>query len=1007
MMKITQISALFLTLLLAGSLGLSPVSVHAQSDDRDESAAEESEQSEDGPVESDEDEDEGGPEVTEASERMVVTGSRIRRIDLETSTPVSVIDSEELEARGYTNVAEALLNSPLTSGSATPQNIDYDGSAIGSGQYFINLGNLGSQRTLTLVNGRRMVSSNSAGNGAGGNQVDASIIPTGLVDRIEIMQVGGAAVYGTDAISGVINYILKRDFEGVEVDVQYGDTSERDFGVTSVRGTFGKNFLDRRANVALNVEYSDTPSLLASERDPTARAYATVANPDYNGPGEGVPARLPILDRRFPEFNEHGVLFSIPAPLPMFLVSSDGAPLQFDSNGNLRPYDPGEYYQPAFASGGDGYEYADLAALHSSVERLNTYLIGHIDLTPHVRLSTELLFSNVDRVDPFSSQIYNSTLQSGPSAAIQFGLDNPYLTDQARDVLENASYFIPGQGQLPYVGQPIYLSKAWEDLLPSRASRDETDTWRAMIGLEGDWLVNNKNYYWSVSASLGKTSGSSSNWGVNQQRFEYAINATRDGNGNIVCADPAPENCAPINPFGHGNVSQAARDYVSVLFRNEYENRQQNLLAILGGTLFDLPTGPVPFSLGYEYRSEEATFTPNQAAARGIGRGQAIVGISGDYDTHELFAELDIPLVGDRQALAFAQRVDLNSAVRVVENSLAGTEFVWNVGLNWTFNDHLKFRATRGRSFRTPSLTELFLPERTQSMSAVLDPCDQRNIDGGLNPSIRRENCQAMFDELGIDGTDFTSNAQNFAIEGTLAGNPELDSESSDSLSFGFVWQPSFIENLNITLDHIDIEIEDAIESFTLQNSLQVCYDSAEQPDDICGLFERDDEGQIVDARSSFINAGHKRYRAQNLAAHYTTNALSGRFDFQLKATHVDLNEQSVTGFDRTRIDGTVEQPSWKAKLNVRYSRGQFRAGYFIDYLPSTLSSFDATRETTPDYRIASNIVHSLSLAYMPNESAAFRFGVKNLFDNEPSYPTVHYGDILGRRYYVGMNYRF
>lgn len=996
----TALSAAILPIVMIGLL-LATSGLMAQDEDEDETADRADSAQEQTQARSEEQE-ESAP-----ADRMVVTGSRIRRFDLETSTPVSTIDSEEIEARGYTNVAEAMLDSPLVSGSATPQNTDYDGSAIGSGQFFIDLANLGSQRTLTLVNGRRMVSSNSAGNGAGGNQVDASVIPTGLIDRIEIVQVGGAAVYGTDAISGVVNYILKKDFEGAEVDVQYGDTSKGDFGATSVRGTFGRNFLDQRANVALNLEYTDSPSLLSTEREATARAYATVANPAYEGPGSGVPARLPIHDRRFPEYNEHGVLFSIPAPLPAFLVTQDGTPLHFDGEGNLRPYDPGTYYQPAFASGGDGYHYADLAALRSSVERLNANLLGHVDLTDDIRLSTELLFSRVDRVDPRGTQIYNATLLGDANAAIPFSLDNPFLTDQARSVLQDATYFIPGQGELPYVGQPIYLSKAWEDLVPTRDIEDSTDTWRAMVSLDGDLYLNNRSYYWSISGSHAETSGTSESWGLDQERFEHAINATRDADGNIVCADPAPADCAPINPFGHGNLSAAAREYVSARFRNDYDNRQQNFLATLGGSLADLPAGEVPFSVGYEYRNEKAVFTPNQAAREGIGRGQAIVGVSGSYSTHELSGELDLPLIGAHQDLAVAQNVDLSTAVRLVDNSLAGTELVWNAGINWQFNEHLKFRATRGRSFRTPSLTELLLPERTQLMAAGTDPCDPRNIDAGSNPDVRRANCQAMFDELGVDGSDFTSEAQNFAIEGVLSGNPDLGSETANSFSAGVVWQPSFIEGLDITLDHVDIEITNAIESFTLENALQVCYDSEVQPEGICGLFTRDDEAQIVDARSSFINAGVKRYRAQNLGVNYRTGLGPGRLDAGLKTTHVALNEQSVTGFDRTRIDGTTLQPSWHSKLNLIYQQGPMQFGYFVDYLPSTRSDRNATAETTPHHRIASNIVHSLSFRYQAGQSATLRAGVKNLSDRGPSYPTVHYGDILGRRYYVGVNYRF
>lgn len=950
--------------------------------------------------------DEIQEERAESIERISVTGSRIRRVDMETSTPVSVINSEDIEARGYTNVAEAMLNSPLVMGSNTPQN-DFSGSAVGNGQYFINLSNLGSQRTLTLVNGRRMVSTNSAGNGAGGNQVDASIIPVGLIERIETVQVGGAAVYGSDAIAGVVNYVLKTDFEGAEFDAQYSETERGDFGVTSLRATLGKNFFAQNANIALNIEHSDAPTLSGFDRSWTRNAYSTVANPDYQGPGTGTSARLPVHDHRFMEHNQHGVLFSIPAPLPMFLVNHDGNPLRFDSSGNLVSYDPGTYYQPAFSDGGEGYGRAQMMSLQSSVKRTNVNLIGHKNFDNEMRLSTELLYSRVDRVDPLGTQIYNSTLLTGADAAIPFTLDNPYLTDQARQTLLSSNYFLPGAGSIPYSGQPIYLSKAWEDLVPDRAIKNNTETWRAMVGLEGDLDLANKHYYWSLSGSLAENSGTTSSWGLNQDNFARAINAVTNGDGAIVCATGSADGCAPINPFGNGNVSSQAQQYVSALFENDYTNKQTNFLATLGGTLAEINSGDILFSVGYEYRREEAAFGGNDASEQGIGRAQAVTPVSGSYYTHEISAEVDVPLIGPYQDMVLVQSLDWNTAVRLVDNSLADRELVWNTGLNWRVNDNVLVRATTGRSFRTPSLTELLLPERTQSMSAVMDPCDQRNIDAGAAPGVRRANCQALFDELGIDGSDFTSNAQNITFPGRQSGNPDLDSETAESYSVGVVWQPDFADNLTITLDYIDIEITNAIEAFTLENALQVCYDSTVQPADICNLFTRDGEAQITDALSSYVNAGYKKYRGQNLSIFYGLDLNFGRLDMNLITTHVSLYEQSVSGFEVTRIDGTIQQPAWRSQLNLQYSQGPLRAGYFIDYMSSAKQEYTATIETTPTPRIASNILHSASVQYDVTQGLTLRFGVQNMFDKQPSYPTVGYGDILGRRYYAGVNYRF
>lgn len=324
-----------------------------------------------------------GPAGQDADvESIVVTGSRIRRAETETAAPIVTIDDEALTDRGYVSASGAL--NQVTSNVPALNLSPGDGSASGPGQQFPNLFGLGPGRTLTLVNGRRFVTSSS---GLGDSRVDANVIPVGLIERVEIVQAGGAVVYGSDAIAGVVNYILKDDFEGVELDAQAGDSSYGDYPVYSLRGTAGRNFGAGRGNVAVNVEWSRTEPLAFADRPRGNLSRITATNSDDTGPNDGIPSVREVLDARFWEFNDDGVIFTIPAPVPLppcgfdicFARNASGQPLQFTASGGIAPYDEGERHGIPFAAGGEGFRFADLSSLHTGVERTTGNLIGHYD----------------------------------------------------------------------------------------------------------------------------------------------------------------------------------------------------------------------------------------------------------------------------------------------------------------------------------------------------------------------------------------------------------------------------------------------------------------------------------------------------------------------------------------------------------------------------------------------------------------------------------------------------
>jgi iron complex outermembrane recepter protein len=988
------------------------------------------------------------PELTE----VVVTGSRIHRdkSDTTTDSPLTVMSAETLTDRGYTQVGDAL--NQLTTNAPQFAITPHDGTSSGSGQDFPNLFNLGAGRTLSLVNGRRFISSGVAtppSTGVvnlGDNVVDTNMIPTGLLDRVEVVEGGGSVVYGSDAIAGVVNYILKDHFTGAEFDAQSGITEHGDYPQNRLRATLGSNFLDDRANIAINLEWSKTDALLQSSRSDPALGYVTDADPRYNGPNNaGIYPTYPLTNATFWEFNNNGVLFALPPGAPYqaafgggFFITQNGihfpggAPTQFNSKGTgLIPFNPGTFppgtgpneafVDPPFAGGGDGYQYQNLGALYSGVERWNATSIGHIDLTDNIKASMELFYGHTTGVDPLASQASFTVLNTASSGSgpIPVYASNPYLPGSARNTIANYlnTTFGGGLGYAWLGGAPIpgliNLSKMWPGLLPSTAATTKTDTLRGLFALDGKFKVSDQEYDWGVSLSRGYTQNANQSYNVVVNKFNNAINAQQNAAGQIVCGinnptvtDPA---CVPLNPFGNQPVSAAAQNYVSGLFGLTQYEKEDDVLANIGGPIVNLPGGPIKFNAAYEHRSDEANYDPLEDTALGLGpAGSPTLQTSGEYHTNELSAELLVPLVGKDFTLPAVQELELNGAFRYVDNSIAGTANLWDSGLRWTVVPGFSLRASHGTNFRAPSLNDLFSPANTALGAVLEDPCDTRYINTGVNPAARLANCEALFAAHpsyngghGLAG--YIDPATNFSTADiTTTGNRGLANEISHTWTYGFVLQPAFLPGFSLVLDRIDIRLTNAITQYLPENYLASCYDTTPQPKAYCDTFTRDSNGDITAATSSFVNAGELDYKGETMNAHYRF-AVGGvhSFDLNLEVTHNEEDSLTVNGIV-TPYAGTAVDPRWVSRFDAAYTLHALRLTYSLYYLPRTLALAGDTLENTPYPYLASNAQHSLSAQYQWDH-LTLRAGIVNLTNAEPSYPSISYGDIIGRRFFVGF----
>jgi iron complex outermembrane receptor protein len=986
---------------------------------------------------------------------VVVTGSRIPRVDLQSVQPIQVITSETMDRKGFTNIADALNEIPS---AGIPVNPIGDQGSFGTGRNFVNIFNLGTNRTLVLVNGRRFVGGNPAsiftGANAGG-QVDLNSIPTGLVDRIETIQAGGGAVYGSDAIAGVINIITKTQYEGVEVDGLYGISDRGDAESWRGRIVAGHKFLDDRLSLMGSYEYNETSALAFTDRPVTARQIAFANNPLNTSSTDGIPGAILIFNRRIPELTAGGLPFRTggSALSGQLTIADPTSPTgrsfaQFAPDGTLVPYNQGQFYQASIASGGDGLNLAQLSSLQSPVKRHVVNGFGRFDVTDHVRLSTELLYAKANSEEPFNQPIFNSSLFGGNSAALRFSTANPFLPAATRAQLLSQPTPLPGDPASP--GNSLFfLDRASTDI-GSNKTTSESETYRGVFNVDGDFQLNSHKFFWNASANFGENKGTFTSPNIDQTKFLFAIDAVRDASGNIVCRDPTARaaGCQPLNLFGLGARSQAALDYVAVQFVTKFEIKQTDYQANFGGDILDLPAGAWSFAAGWEYRKEESSFNPNDPQRLGVGRSAPITAISGSFHTNEYYVETTVPVFGKDFNFPLMRRLEFDGSYRKIDNSIAGSDKAWQYGGRWYPFHDLLLRAQKSRSFRAPAITETSLPTATSFFTAT-DPCDARNIASGPSPATRAANCAADFTAAGLPANfQLTSQVQAATVQGTTSGNPTLKNEIAEQWTVGAVYQPHFIPGLELHADWVHIDLANAIANFNLTSILQVCYDSPSRPADACGRFQRGlgsgaRPGQILSAgdvgpgnavsggpATGFINAGYTHFEGLTAGASYHVALADwgarwsddpGSLNIKFDLFHVKRQETSVTGlgFDLNRDEGEIGNAKYQAKLEAEYIKSPFTVTWTLNYQSRSKFNNDFTPETRFPLTVDPYFVHDLAFTYdlghwteragLGIEGAQARLIIRNVTNTEPPSGTTGLGvyDVIGRYYQFGLAARF
>jgi outer membrane receptor protein involved in Fe transport len=987
-------------------------------------------------------------------EEIITTGSRIKRAGVDTFYPAISVNTEELEDGAFFNIADALNQIPsFGNPDATPFGAQ---NSFSVGANYVDFLGLGAQRTLTLVDGRRFVSSNTPQifGENGGLQVDFNVIPLALVDRIETIGVGGAPIYGSDAIAGTVNVILKDRFEGVQLNLGTGGTTDSDADYKSFSLVAGANFSDGRGNVTLSMETFRQNGLLRNDRPRyTANDPYYASEEDHDDDPDTPPVRRIYYDQRVQLFSEGG---SISGPIGLFIPSFgaggpygdlDGTFYQFDSNSDLFEFRPGQACPGSafFACRGmdpngpdhDGPDFFDnVAQIQSPLDREVFMTRVNYDVTDSITFEADVIFANTQATELVNQGGFQTFAFTGTSGALTFPVSHVFVNDQAREIMTDA-------GLTSFV-----LHRFNNDIIDS-ANKREQFLWHATAGIDGGFDVGERNFFWSVNAGHGESDAETNNEGIVDGRFLNALDAIRltaddfvdeDGTtiteddilafsgtasagiGDIVCRStvdaafgriegvsgfgvtdedlPFVTGCVPLNLFGLGARSEAARDWVTANQMTQSDIEQSVFNVNFGGDIFELPGGWVAFNVGYETREEVAVFAPGSGTEVPITRSAPFVTTGGEYETDEYYGEIVLPLVSANNGIPFMEFAELNYAFRSIDNSLAGEQDVWTAGIRFAPVRDISFRANMTESIRAPSLVELFAPQN-KVFGTADDPCDNRFVNEGPVPATRRANCAS---ELGpdYDPDTFVSNIVNATAIGKTGGNPNLLNESAESYSYGLTFEPRWVENLLFTADYVSIEITDAIQSLTLTQLMKSCYDSSGFPDsDSCGAWVRDSEFQVIDFTTGQANAALFDYEQLEFGLEYAFDVSSffgmmkdswgdgylGEFETRWRLNHPLERRISVVGEPNANTLGGYTDPEWSGSFDFIWTNNNARVFWRLLWQDEAL--LDPEGEDI-FLDAGGNEIQKTDARFISNATFAYNF--EGLFKGAPANTTIQLG---------------
>ena len=890
---------------------------------------------------------------TKRLQEVVVTGSLIARSAKDQPVPVSTISQKDIAKTGFSNLSDVLTQMPEVGYGVGPTDGNLSDYGPDAGATFIDLRGLGTNRTLVLVDGLRRVSGSSSS-----SAVDLATIPSNMIERVDVTTGGAAAVYGADAVSGVVNVILRHDFNGVELTGQTGISGYGDDPKTSVGVLFGTSLGDG-SHLTFAASWNHEPAVYSS-----ARPFGTLSLGDFPNPNitpSNPYANILYSGATYPNTSYGGA----------FVINNTRYTI--GANGQLRPTQNGATpYGPLGylgVGGGDGFDIDNFDVLRSASTVLSTLTDFTKEFGDHLLFTQDFQYSNSQSQVP---------LQPLFEYADIINRDNPLLPASVAALMDANGLTDISVGRTD-----------WDQGINVR--RNDRDTWTTVSKLEGDI---GSDLTWNTFYQFGRYDNESIFTDDRiQSRYQQALNVVEGPNGP-ECADSAAvaAGCEPLDIFGPNAATPLATQYFHYNPVTDIINTQQVAGAQLSGKLFNLPAGPISFSSGVEYRRETEKVTQDPLAASGALFFTYGPSSEAAFNVKEAFLEALAPILTDKP---FAKVLEFETADRVSEYDTIGRTNTWELGTQWAPSDDIRFRIMRASSVRAPNLTELDSPGST-SLSGYYDPCSALNIN--LGSSTRAANCA----KLGIPANYVDSLAEEARLIDTV-GNPNLKPETARSWTVGGVLTPHQLPGLLLSADWWSIDIYGAINTLPVQDIVNGCVDAASINNPFCPLVVRGhsvygggttDPYAITVVNVSPINIGVLEAEGVDFKSMYTSpwneelfNAPS-RFSVSLNGTYYIKNDSIVNENDPSDVvhmAGDSTLPRLRINLTPEVDIRSFSLAWSVRYIAASKVDIDDSLLFDNDNNVASRTYNDVYATYVfAKPQVQLSFGINNLFNVAP-----------------------
>ncbi|WP_229459424.1 TonB-dependent receptor domain-containing protein [Massilia cavernae] len=868
-------------------------------------------------------------------------------------------------------------------------------STASAGVATVDLRNLGTSRTLVLVNGRRVVSGVP-----GDSAVDLNTIPTDFIERVELLTGGASATYGSDAVAGVVNIILKKNFNGLLADASVGGSEQGDDAKRKLSLTFGTTSADGASNIMGHFGYSRQGAVYSKDRD--ASAIDQYSEGALTGKAEDLfKPRRPFFSSYAPQ----GVFFH---DTGSYTYDAAGNPIPASTNGSA-------------TQAPTGYNRSEFRTIAVPTERYNFATSGNLALGENHSAFFEGNYASTKvttKLEPFalgSDDIYAASGQVPAESFVNGAVvRNPLVPQYLYDRISDTD----GDGLRDY----FFTRRISE--VGNRGSTAQRDTFRLATGLKG--TVKDWNY--EVYGVYGSTKEAQNSGGqVNVLNFRNALEAIPGADGTPICRDANArlQGCVPINVFGFNTISPAALKYVNAPGSLETSTTQKLLGGSISGEPFELPAGPLGIAAGYEWRKEFSSSIPDALTQAGLNAGNATPPTEGEFEVKEAFLETRIPILKDK---AFAKSLSFLGAVRLGDYSTVGNTTSWNAGFEWAPVADVKLRATRALSTRAPNINELFSPPSQDFPSGLADPCEGVTA---TSAGARDAACRAapgVMANINANGS-FTVNQSDLqGVSGYNRGNPNLGEEKGKSSTVGIVVTPRSIPMLSkftFTADYFKIDIEDAIVSTPRQYALDSCYGGGNTT--FCDFIKRrpaatgaNSAGSLEFIDTAVSNSGGLGTEGVDATAAWSDTVGAGRLNARLSWTHLlDGYNIPLPGAESDPFYGEVGAAKNKAALFLGYKWGKFNLTSSTTYIGESsldnvfLSDFDLPAGAI---KIKEKVYNDFQLTYTLRKEVDLYVGVDNAFNTKA--PAIISGipgnttgaetdagtyDPIGRRYYLGL----